>query len=515
LQLTQWVLVLLMSLAVTVMIDAVRSIALIRLEMKLGYVVQAAVWDRLISLPVPFFRDYSAGDLAMRAMGIDAVRQTLSGATIRGVLGGIFSVFNFALLFYYNGALAIGASVVITLSVSVLATIAYVQRMYQREIVALQAKTSGLILQLLTGIRKLRVAGAEVRVFGIWAGLAAQQRRAVWHIAGLLGMWKTFATGLPMFAWSVLFTVILATSSGDSMRTGDFVAFMAAFVGCLSAILTTANAAMGALSIVPQYEMARPILRALPEISPGQTDPGVLTGEVRVDRVVFGYDSEAPPILNDVSFHVKPGEFVAFVGPSGSGKSTILRLLLGFETPQSGGIAFDSRDFKDLDVRAVRRQIGVVLQNGRLMPGDIYTNIIGCSAATMEDAWAASRMAGFEEDLKLMPMGMHTMVTDGGGTLSGGQRQRLMIARAIVAAPRMVFFDEATSALDNKTQAIVSQSLEQQRATRIVIAHRLSTVVNADCIYVIEKGRIVQRGTYAELMAQPGPFHALASRQLA
>jgi ABC-type bacteriocin/lantibiotic exporter with double-glycine peptidase domain len=289
---------------------------------------------------------------------------------------------------------------------------------------------------------------------------------------------------------------------------------MAAFNGCVHAMMVAATAAIGALSILPQYELARPVLQAVPEVKAGQADPGPLSGEIAFDRVMFRYRSDTPPVLNDLTFHIKPGAFVAFVGPSGSGKSTILRLLLGFETPESGAVSYDSGDLKDLDLRAVRRQIGVVLQSGRLMPGDLFTNIVGCSSATREDALRASRMAGFDADLAQMPMGLHTMITDGASTLSGGQQQRLMIARAIVTSPRMLFLDEATSALDNRTQAVVSRSLEGLHATRVVIAHRLSTIVKADCIYVVEKGRIVQNGTYDELMAQPGLFQELAKRQL-
>jgi NHLM bacteriocin system ABC transporter ATP-binding protein len=514
-QLLHWTVLLLACLVAMAMFNLGRGIALIRLEMKLGYATQAAVWDRLISLPARFFRDYSAGNLATRAQSIDGMRQTLSGATIRGILAGVFSVFNFALLFYYNVWLALAATVFMGITVTIFGAITYLQRKEQRQIVAVNAKQTGVVLQLLTGIRKLRVAGAEIRAFGIWSQLFSEQRRAQLRIATLGYMWSAVMVAFPLLASVMLFTVMLWASDGTPMATGDYLAFMAAFGGCFGAVLTTAGTIIGALSVIPQYEMARPILQALPEISPGQSDPGTLTGDIRVDRVVFGYDPEAPPVLNDLTFHAKAGEFVAFVGPSGSGKSTILRLLLGFETPQSGAVAYDSRDLKELDVRAVRRQIGVVLQGGKLMPGDIHTNVVGCSSATMEEAMKACRMAGFDDDLKQMPMGMHTMVTDGGGTLSGGQRQRLMIARAIVSSPRMLFFDEATSALDNQTQAIVSASLEQLRATRIVIAHRLSTIINADRIHVLEKGRIVQSGTYTELMAQPGPFQELAKRQLA
>jgi ATP-binding cassette subfamily C protein len=215
-----------------------------------------------------------------------------------------------------------------------------------------------------------------------------------------------------------------------------------------------------------------------------------------------------------VSFHVKAGEFVAFVGPSGSGKSTVLRLLLGFEEPESGAIYFDGQELAGLDLQAIRSQIGVVLQNGRLMSGDIFTNIVGSSLATIDDAWEAARMAGLDLDVKRMPMGMHTVVSEGGGTLSGGQRQRLMIARALLRRPTVLFFDEATSALDNRTQAIVGESLDRLHATRIVVAHRLSTIMHADQIYVMEGGRIVERGNYGELMENKGLFSELAKRQL-
>jgi ATP-binding cassette subfamily C protein len=243
--------------------------------------------------------------------------------------------------------------------------------------------------------------------------------------------------------------------------------------------------------------------------------PGELAGDIDIQHATFRYEADGPLVLRDLTVHVKPGEFVAFVGPSGSGKSTILRLLLGFESPEAGSIYYDGRELGGLDIRAVRRQIGVVLQSGRLMTGDIYTNIVGSAPLPMEAAWEAARMAGFADDIRQMPMGMHTVISEGGGTLSGGQRQRLMIARAIVKRPRILLFDEATSALDNRTQMIVSASLERLHATRIVIAHRLSTIMHADRICVVQRGELVQSGSYADLMRQDGLFSELAARQLA
>jgi ATP-binding cassette subfamily C protein len=299
------------------------------------------------------------------------------------------------------------------------------------------------------------------------------------------------------------------------MSTGKFLAFSATFMIFLHATIDASSAVLSVVHAVPVFERAKPILDALPEVTENKADPGLLTGRVELNQLCFRYKADGPAILQDLSLQVKAGEFAALVGPSGSGKSTLLRLLLGFERPESGAIFYDGMDLFGLDIQAVRRQCGVVLQNGKLTPGDIFQNIVGSSLLTLDDAWEAARLAGFEEDIQAMPMGMHTVLGEGAGTLSGGQRQRLMIARAIVAKPRILLFDEATSALDNRTQAIVSRSLESLKATRIVIAHRLSTIQNADRIHVIVKGRLMQSGSFQELAAQPGPFADLVSRQIA
>jgi ATP-binding cassette subfamily C protein len=275
------------------------------------------------------------------------------------------------------------------------------------------------------------------------------------------------------------------------------------------------STAVSVLGIVPMFERARPILECLPETSLGKGEPGELAGNIEVSHAFFRYRPDSPLVLKDLSLSVRSGEFVALVGASGCGKSTLFRLLLGFEHLESGAIHFDARDLAGLNPQSVRRQIGVVLQSGQLQTGDIFENIAGARPLTLDQAWTAARLAGLEDDIRAMPMGMHTVISEGGGGLSGGQRQRLMIARAIAFRPRILLFDEATSALDNQTQAIVSRSLETLDATRIVIAHRLSTIVRADRIFVLDAGRVVQSGTYAELIGQEGPFSKLAMRQLA
>jgi ABC-type bacteriocin/lantibiotic exporter with double-glycine peptidase domain len=266
---------------------------------------------------------------------------------------------------------------------------------------------------------------------------------------------------------------------------------------------------------VPIYERLKPILQTLPEVDEQKTYPGELSGSIEVNHVSFRYDKDGPPILDDVTFSVKSGEFVALVGPSGSGKSTLLRHLLGFESPDSGAIYYDGLALTEVDLRAVRQQIGVVLQHSQVMTGSILDNIVGASNLPVEEAWDAARRAGIADDIKQMPMGMQTYISEGGSTFSGGQRQRLLIARALVTRPRIIFFDEATSALDDQSQAMVTDSLKRLDATRIVIAHRLSTVVDADHILVLKRGKVVESGTYQELMALGGVFAELAQRQLA
>ena len=513
-QLVQVMLILLACACATGMFELVRRLALARVDGRMGAAVQAAVWDRLLSLPLRFFRPYSAGDLAVRAMGIDAMRKTLSGATVSAALGGVFSLFNFGLLFHYGGALAWWATLLLAIAGGATLFVGYGQLRLQRRIVPLRARTSGLVLQLLTGISKLRVAAAESYAFAQWARLFSLQRRLQFR-SRTVGNWlRVFNAVFPTL--SLLVIMAAATAGGNAVpqiRTGDYLAFSAAFGACLAAMVSMSTAVLEALGVVPIYENAKPILEAAPEVHDAGGDPGTLTGSIQAHHLTFHYQPDLPPALQDVSFNVRPGEFVAFVGPSGSGKSTLLRVLLGFEEPDSGSVYFDGQDFSRLDAQAVRSQIGVVLQSGRIMAGDFFTNIVGSTAHTLEDAWEAARMAGLAEDIEAMPMGMHTVVSEGANTLSGGQRQRLLIARAIVSRPRIVFFDEATSALDNRTQAVVSESLERLNATRIVIAHRLSTIRNASCLYVMERGRIVQSGRYDDLVALDGPFADLARRQ--
>ncbi|MDA8333475.1 MAG: NHLP bacteriocin export ABC transporter permease/ATPase subunit [Peptococcaceae bacterium] len=489
-------------------------ISLLRIEGRADLTVQAAVWDRLLALPVPFFRRYTAGDLAQRAMAVDAIRSLVTGAALTSIMGAVFSVFSYGLLFYYDTRLALFATVVILAAAAVTAGGALIQLKRQRAMLEVRGTLAGNVLQFLTGITKLRVAGAERRAFFVWARHFARQRELTNQAGLAANAVAAFQAALPAVAGVVIFAV-LASGTSPRLNTGAFLAFNAAFGQLLAGTLGLVSALTGMLRVVPLYERLKPILEELPEVKRDCADPGELSGLVEFSHVSFRYAPDGPPVVDDVSFTARPGQFVAFVGPSGAGKSTIFRLLLGFETPERGSIYYDQQDLAQLDVRALRRQTGAVLQNGRLVAGDILRNITGTANLTLEDAWDAARRAGLDEDIRRMPMGMFTYIAEGGSTLSGGQRQRLLIARAIAARPRILLFDEATSALDNRTQAVVSESLAGLRATRIVIAHRLSTVRQADVIHVLSGGRIVQSGTFDELMGQKGLFTDLMRRQIA
>lgn len=501
----------------TSMLGVAQSIAMLRFENIADNALQSAVIDRVLKLPMPFFREFSMGDLSMRMNSINSISRALTGSTLDTILDGIFSFFNFALLFVYSPKLAGVATILVVISLAVTVTIGFIKLRYERHLAEAQGKLSSLVFQYLNGITKIRIAAAESRAFANWAQRYAAVRKISFQSQHLGNIGQTFSIGYTQLITAAIFAafgLLLTKEESSGMSAGNYIAFSAAFGAFFGGLSGLVSTVMRLLNLVPIYERAKPLLETEPEPTNNLPDPGELQGEIEIANLSFEYNPGAP-ILKDVSFRIKPGEYVALVGPSGSGKSTLLRLMLGFEKPSSGTISYDGQDMASVDIGALRRQLGVVLQSGKLMTGDIFSNIVGMSNLSIDDAWEAARMVGLDDDIDQMAMGMHTVISDGASTFSGGQRQRIMIARAIVHRPRILYFDEATSALDNRTQAIVTQSLDRMKSTRIVIAHRLSTIVNADRVIVLEAGRIVQDGTYAELLAQPGLFQDLARRQIA
>ncbi|MEM6453522.1 MAG: NHLP bacteriocin export ABC transporter permease/ATPase subunit [Acidobacteriota bacterium] len=492
-----------------------RAIAVLRLGGKIESALQAAVWDRLLALPMSFFKRYTVGDLVARSLGIDAIRGLLLGNAITSILGAIFSVFSFALLFYYQRTLAVMATGLVLVLGLVTLVLTSLQIRYQRRLLHMQGKIASLVFGLIHGIAKLRASGSEPRAYALWAENFAQQRDHTIRAQRLANVQAAFGAFYGLIITAVIFSVMgLAQLLELEIAISEFLAFSAALGQFQAAILSLIQVLASVLSIVPLWERMAPILQERPEVDASKAEIGAMKGDIEFNHVSFRYHQDGPLVLDNVSFRARPGEFIALVGASGSGKSSCVRLLLSFEQPTTGSIYYDGQDLPSLDVDSVRRQIGVVLQDGRSMSGSILSNVVGQRGLSTSDAMDALIKAGLEKDIAEMPMGLYTMVSEGAGTFSAGQLQRLMIASAIVDKPKVLILDEATSALDNRTQTIVSESLQALKATRIVVAHRLSTIKHADRIYVLDRGRIVETGTYDELLQQDGVFAALAERQM-
>jgi NHLM bacteriocin system ABC transporter ATP-binding protein len=493
-------------------LDMVRNFSVVRVKTRLSSQMQQSVMYRLIGLAPSFYRRFAVGDLASRALGVDAVEQYLGDATLTAVLTAVFSLVSFGVILYEDPVVGAVCGVLAAITLAAFALQAALLVSYRRKTLELSGHLSGFVYQTLTGIAKIRAAAARNRVYVRWLHRFLAVRRSVATAHKIEYRFGIFASVWPSVATLCIIVTLLVARDG-AIEPGKFFTILAAFAQMLAGLLALGYNVSSMVSIVPIYERLAPILDALPERADAAGDPGPLTGAISIRDVSFTYEGTSRPALAKVSQEIPAGSFVAIVGPSGSGKSTLLRLLLGFETPSSGSISYDDHLLDSLDIVSVRRQLGAVLQTAKLLPGSIFDNIAGNAILTRDEAWSAARRVGLAGDIEAMPMKLDTMIGANGAGLSGGQRQRIVIARAIAFAPKLLFFDEATSALDNATQAIVSQTMRDLKATRIVIAHRLSTVVDADRILVMEGGRIVQQGGYAELLAAPGPFKALAERQ--
>ncbi|TWB77841.1 NHLM bacteriocin system ABC transporter ATP-binding protein [Nitrospirillum amazonense] len=498
----------------TLLLRLATQLTMLRIEGLEGSRVQAAVMDRLLRLPTGFFRGYSTGDMATRVMAVARLEKTLTASTINAVMTGMVALVSYAVMLGYSWRLGLVA-IALTLMLAVVTVVLGLRRV-RHEAAAIRgdARMSGLTLELASGIAKLRLAAAEDRAFLRWARLYAEASRAQFGADRAAGLLDTVGVGYQAFATAALLAACVMGGWTDTVALGLLAAFVTAFTAALEGLRGLAAAAVEMVGLAPIVQHARPILQALPEAA-DKADPGTLTGAIELSRVTFQYKPDTPRILDTLSVSVRPGEFVAFVGPSGTGKSTLFRLLLGFERPDAGLVLYDGVDLAGLDLRAVRRQCGVVLQHGRLMPGTLMDNVLGAATHLgQEAAWDALAQVALADEVRRMPMGLHTLITDGGTGLSGGQVQRLLLARALVARPRIMMLDEATSALDNHTQAAVTASLDKIAGTRLVIAHRLSTVRRADRIIVLNQGRVEEEGAFDTLMARDGFFAAFARRQL-
>ncbi|MFG3265455.1 MULTISPECIES: NHLP bacteriocin export ABC transporter permease/ATPase subunit [Streptomyces] len=504
----------LVSAVVAAAFMLLQNMTILRLEGRIEATLQPAVWDRLLRLPTTFFTERSTGELASAAMGISAIRRLLAGLGPSVAQSVTVGAMNLGLLLWYSVPMALAAIGMLVVIAAVFLGLGLWQVRWQRRLVVLSNKLNNQAFQTLRGLPKLRIAAAENYAYAAWAGQFARSRELQQRLGRIKNLSTVLgAVYLPLC--SLVMFMLLAGPARGTMSAADFLTFNTSMTMLLTSVTSLTGAFVSVVAALPLYEEIRPVLEATPEVRAASTRPGPLSGAVEARRLSFRYSDDGPLVLDDVSFEVRPGEFVAIVGPSGCGKSTLLRLLIGFDRPVSGSVLYDGQDLAALDRSAVRRQCGVVLQHAQPFTGSILDVICGTGSYTPEEAMAAATMAGLAADIERMPMGLHTIVS-GSGSVSGGQRQRLMIAQALIRRPRILYFDEATSALDNETQRTVIDSTRALNATRIVIAHRLSTVLDADRVVVMENGKVAEQGPPSRLLADPaGRLHELVRRQLA
>ena len=478
--------------------------------------MESALWDRTLSLPLKFFRSYSSGDMVTRLTAVDQLKSLLSSQTVTAILGAVFSLVNFVLLFMYSGQLAIVAFVFVAVTAAVIVRLTFVIRDLTNEQLAAQRGSTAWVVQLITGISKVRVAGAEDRFTALTMDVEAQMINAQSKQTMVIGKLQAYLGAVAALAPMAFFIVVgafLWGPSGATISSSTYIAFSTAFGAVFGAIVGLVSAVPAIAMITPTLDLIRPILESTQTQSVDAQPLGALTGKIQLRDVDFQYQPSTPAVLQDLSLTINPGELTAIVGPSGSGKTSTLRLITGVEAPDSGQVLIDGHDLRDIDGDDYRRRIGTVIQGGGLSPGSILDNIAGGADITEDEAWRAAADASVADDIRAMPMHMHTRVNV--NTISGGQVQRILIARALARKPKILLFDEATSALDNESQARVMDAMAELKVTRVVVAHRLSTVIGADRILVIAEGRLVQEGTYESLIKADGVFADLARRQLA
>ena len=488
----------------------VKQILMGRLSTKTSLQVEAAVMMRVLSLPVSFFRKYASGELSSRVGSVNSLCGMMLNQILSTGLTSLVSLLYITQIFRFAPLLVWPSILIILITVGLGAMNSLMRIQLSRKMMQLSAQEAGMTYATVSGIQKIKLAGAEKRAFARWANLFAQSASMQYNPPTILKLNGVFLSAIGLIGNIVLY--FLAVKSG--VNQSNYYAFTAAYGHVTGAFSAMAAIATSVASLRPVLEMAEPILKTEPEVTEEKEMLLNISGGIELDHVFFRYEENTPYILNDLSLKIRAGEYIAIVGRTGCGKSTLIRLLLGFEKPNKGAIYYDGKDLNHIDPKSLRKNMGVVTQNGQLFQGDIFSNIvISAPQLTLDDAWEAAETAGIADDIRDMPMGMQTVISEGQGGISGGQKQRLMIARAIAPKPRILIFDEATSALDNKTQKQVSEALDQLKCTRIVVAHRLSTIRNCDRILVLSGGRIIEDGTYNQLIERGGYFAELVDRQ--
>ncbi len=492
------------------LISSVKELMMNRIETKTSLPVEASVMMRVLNLPADFFRRYSSGELSSRFGSVNQLCSLLLGSVFSLGLSSLMSLLYITEIFRYAPALVLPALAVILLTVGISAAASLMQVKISREAMELGAKNQGLSYALINGVQKVKLAGAEKRAFAKWAQAFSKEAELTFNPPLFLKINGVLTTAVSLAGTILIYYLAVQTGVTPS----EYMAFSSAYGMVAGAFTALSGVALTVAQIRPILDMAEPILKTEPESAETKAVVTHLNGNIELSRVSFRYAENMPWVVNGINLKIKAGEYVAIVGRTGCGKSTLMRLMLGFEKPDKGAIYYDGKDMANLDLRSLRRRIGAVMQSGSLFQGDIYSNIvISAPQLTLDEAWEAAELAGIADDIRGMPMGMQTLISEGQGGISGGQKQRLMIARAVAPKPRILMFDEATSALDNRTQKQVADALDSLKCTRIVIAHRLSTIRHCDRILVMDNGSIAESGSYEELIAKNGLFAELVEKQ--
>ena len=497
------------------LLHLLQSTAMMRLEGRSASRVEAAFWDRLMRLPPSILNRHPAGDLAMSGMTFQNLRDGLQGIVADSLLSIVFLLPVFGVIFFYDATLGIVALVFSLVSLLIAVALGLRQISPYGRMIAAARRVAGRLFQIVGGIVKLRVENAEGSAYAIWARDYREQKRAEIELGALEGHSRAFGDALPFLAGGVLLFAVM-TVGERSVPVGDFLVVYLVFMAFQSAVARLGESFGTVAAMLPAFDQMRPLLTAVPETEIGGEPVGFLGGDILFDRISFRYEPDGPLILDDVTIRARPGEFVAIAGESGAGKSTLFRLALGIDRPTAGAVYYDGRELRHLNLKQVRRHIGTVPQSVGLHPMDLWDNLAGHrDDLTSEEVWAAARTAEVEDEIRGMPMGLMTMVGTSGSVLSGGESQRITIARSVIGSPRIMLLDEATNWLDNENQARVMENLAALTSTRVVIAHRLSTLEQADRIYVLQAGKVVESGSFNELMEADGVFRELVKRQIA
>ena len=510
-QITPIAVLLFSAAAGLVMVQLSRNYLVVRMKDKTEYTLQTVLMTRLLMMPTGFFKQYAPGDLSNRVLTVARTFSRLTEDMLSTILSLLFTAVMFVQFFTYGGPLLWTGILVIALYLLAIYSVYYFRKNVQNSANASASKLTGLIYNLVSGAQKIRTNGAEIRAFRHWAVAYEPSEPNGSRYPAMFSIGNSISYNFRLVP--LIVTMIAAWHYG--LGLSDYIAYCSVLAIATRAVEEFERITKDVAVLGPEIRLCEPILEAESEAQSSQVLLREVSGRIEIKGLKFRYSEQMPYIFDGLDLRINPGDYVAFIGPSGCGKSTLVRLLLGFEQPESGSIFYDEHNLAELNKASLRRYcVSICLQDGQLVEGTIRDNILfGNGWYTDEQVWEAARMAALDKDIQDMPMGLDTRISADGQGVSGGQRQRILMARALIRKPRIIFLDEATSALDNISQYKIARNLAQMKCTRITIAHRMSTIRECNRIIVLGGGRVAEDGSYDELVAKGGLFSEIIKRQ--